>query len=435
MIFSDDQYFPDYVSMPVDYWLHVCDRFRTDVEMYSDNFLQTFEDSNFFEECKKTVEGKMLWKEWSDCSVSCGGGYQTQIAAACVPDYAVCYGIQIFERSCNDLACPIGQWTWNEWSDCSSSCDGGLRFKTAQSCEPLGAECKDVPVLTESCYTEGCPNGEWTWNDWGECSHSCGSGIRIKTADECLPKGAVCDEAPIKEEPCNENACPEGQWIWNDWGKCNSSCGGGIRIRTVRECVPEGASCDGAQVKEEPCNEDECPEVSSSYLPVGTIISWVPRPNKNFHNNFYFGDDAWVECDGIQTCTKGKFAGEVCSDLTDRVLVGAGKTGSLLEVKDASLPDHAHSHKHTGTKSYTLSYRTGPKNLDTGKQYMGGSGSLSYKHGHDEYVNMSFTVDFSQMSTSEAFISKITNPKVSKSTSENELYSPHMRVKFMFKCH
>ena len=88
-----------------------------------------------------------------------------------------------------------------------------------------------------------------------------------------MPKGATCDGAPIKEEPCNESAFPVGQWIWNDWGQCNSSCGGGIRIRTVKECVPEGASCDGTQVKEEPCNEDECPEISSSYLPVGTIIA------------------------------------------------------------------------------------------------------------------------------------------------------------------
>ena len=96
----------------------------------------------------------------------------------------------------------------------------------------------------------------------------------------------------------------------------------------------------------------------------------------------FYGNDAWVECDGIQTCTRGKFAGEVCCYLTDRVLVGAGKTGSLLEVRDASLPDHAHS----GTKSYDITYRTGPRTLGTGKQYMCCEGSLikdslSDKHG------------------------------------------------------
>ena len=91
--------------MPVDYWLHVCDRFRMDVEMYSDDFLQTFEKSDFFKECKKSVEGKLRWKEWNHCSVSCGGGFQSKIAIACVPDYAVCYDMQILERSCNEEAC------------------------------------------------------------------------------------------------------------------------------------------------------------------------------------------------------------------------------------------------------------------------------------------------------------------------------------------
>ena len=144
--------------MPVDYWLHVCDRFRIDVEMYSDDFLQTFEKSDFFNMCKKTVEGKFQWKEWSDCSVSCGGGHQTQIAVACVPEYAVCNGIQILERSCNDQVCPIGQWAWNDWSDCTASCDGGIRIKTADKCLPEGASCKQTPIIKEPCNENACPD-------------------------------------------------------------------------------------------------------------------------------------------------------------------------------------------------------------------------------------------------------------------------------------
>ena len=91
----------------MDYWLNVCERAKTDVDMYSDDFLQTFEKSDFFNMCKKTVEGKLRWKDWNHCSVSCGGGFQSKIAVACVPDYAVCYDIQILERSCNENACPV----------------------------------------------------------------------------------------------------------------------------------------------------------------------------------------------------------------------------------------------------------------------------------------------------------------------------------------
>ena len=87
--------------------MNSCDRARIEVEMYSDNFLQTFENSDFFTMCKKTVEGKLQWKEWNHCSVTCGGGFQSKIAIACVPDYAVCYDIPILEQSCNEEACPV----------------------------------------------------------------------------------------------------------------------------------------------------------------------------------------------------------------------------------------------------------------------------------------------------------------------------------------
>ena len=61
-------------------------------------------------------------------------------------------------------------------------------------------------------------------------------------------------------------------------------------------------------------------------------------------------------------------------------------------------------------------------------------GSLSNKHDHNKLEKTSVEVDFSNMNTAEAFISTITNPKVSISSAENDLYSPHMRVTFMFKC-
>ena len=637
---SDDKYFPQYVSEPVDDWLNTCDRIRTDVEMYSDNFLQTFENSDFFTTCKKTVAGKFEWKKWSDCSVSCGEGSQTKIAIACVPEYAICYGIPILERSCNDQVCPVGQWTWNHWSECTASCDGGLRFRTANSCEPFGADCTDIPVLKESCNTAACPVGQWTWNDWGECSNSCGGGIKIRTADQCLPEGAVCEEVPIIEEKCNEDPCPEGKWnwnpwsdcsvscgggtrtktpnscvpenaicnevpileetcnedkcpvgswSWNEWGDCSVSCGGGSRIKTAELCIPKGAICDGSPVKEEscgldacpvgswtwnewgdcsnscgggtrikiadqclpqgavceevpikeePCNENACPEgqwnwnpwsdcsvscgggkrtrtpnscvpenaicndvpileetcheeacpigiwswnewgdcsvscgggvrtripnscepktaicneipileescnptncpdMPSPYLPAGTVISWVPRPNKNAPDSFNFDDDTWIECNGIEKCKSGRFQGQFCSDLSDRVLVGAGKLGQILDLKDASFPDHAHKHRHTGSKTYSIAYKKGPDGIGTKKKGHDSS-YASDAHQHNINAQTSVNVNFADMSEEETLISNFKNPnsKITKSSGENELYSPHMRVTFMFKCY
>ena len=282
----DDEYFPQYVVMPVDYWFHVCDRFGIDIEMYSNDFLQSFEKSDFFSRCKTQVEGKL------------------------------------------------------------------------------------------------------SWNDWGACSASCGGGAKIKIAHSCVPEYAVCNDIPIIEEPCNPSICPD---------------------------------------------------MPSTYLPPGTIISWVPKPNLDAPDSVYFDDDTWIRCDGAEKCKQGRFVGQFCSDLSDRVLVGAGSSGDLLELKDASFPDHAHKHRHTGSKNYLINYKRGPKNNESKKKKKGSftSSQVSKDHHHDNDDQTSVNINFADMTEEAALISNFKNPnsKITKSSGENELYSPHMRVTFMFKCY
>ena len=143
-------------------------------------------------------------------------------------------------------------------------------------------------------------------------------------------------------------------------------------------------------------------------------------------------DDSWIKCDGREKCPRGLFQGQTCSDLSDRVLVGAGKGGSVLDIKDASLPDHAHAHNHDGSATYSFSTSSASGNGFT-TAGMGGMNALSGITSNSE--TQSITVDFGSMESSEAFISKIVSSDTSKNIIGSDLYPQHMRVYFIFKCY
>ena len=222
---------------------------------------------------------------------------------------------------------------------------------------------------------------------------------------------------------------------WNDWGACSVTCGGGLKLRTARECVPEYARCYQLPILEEPCNPDNCPDVPSTYFPPGSIIPWVPKPNKSFSESFNLNEDTWIICDGAATCKKGIFSGQACSDLSDRALIGAGRTGVLLDLKDASLPDHEHRHKHSGSSTYSISYKRGPDNPGSSGGVWGGSSEADW-HRHDQdNGRTSVTIDFSDMEEEGGEVTNIFAPNITESRNANELYSPHMRVRYIFKCY
>ena len=142
-------------------------------------------------------------------------------------------------------------------------------------------------------------------------------------------------------------------------------------------------------------------------------------------------DDSWIKCDGREKCPKGLFQGQTCADLSDRVLVGAGKGGSVLDIKDASLPDHAHAHNHDGSVKYSFSYSSANKDNFS----PAGMGDREIYGVYTSTKTASVTVDFSDMKSSEAFISAIASSDTSKNIIGSDLYSQHMRVYFIFKCY
>ena len=74
-------------------------------------------------------------------------------------------------------------------------------------------------------------------------------------------------------------------------------------------------------------------------------------------------------------------------------------------------------------KTYEASYKKATKDKGSHKVYSG-KGSFTRQA----------EVDFSKMDYSSAGVSKIRGAGIDLTSNANDLYSPHMRVYFIFKC-
>ena len=125
------------------------------------------------------------------------------------------------------IDCEWGEW--ERWSDCSVPCGGGerRRQRSVQTAPRNGGKLCDAQVTMEidTCNLHECAGGKrdcvWgRWEEWSDCSASCDGGQRYRTRDIALRAragGAGCDGDFQHFETCNEQVCEAPPALTAPW--------------------------------------------------------------------------------------------------------------------------------------------------------------------------------------------------------------------------
>nr|XP_004668589.2 A disintegrin and metalloproteinase with thrombospondin motifs 20 isoform X2 [Jaculus jaculus] len=136
------------------------------------------------------------------------------------------------------------QWRTGPWGACSSSCATGLQHRVVVCQDEDGQSasyCDPASKPPESKYCDSGPCPQWNYGNWGECTQTCGGGIKSRFVICQFPNGQMLQEhhceilhKPPSVAQCHEHACPDDvSWHRGPWNLCSASCGRGIKYREV----------------------------------------------------------------------------------------------------------------------------------------------------------------------------------------------------------
>ncbi|CAE7923300.1 HMCN1 [Symbiodinium necroappetens] len=201
-----------------------------------------------------------------------------------------CDGLARESTPCNTQGCPQdcewGQWT--TWTPCSKECGGGSikRFRDVVVKRAFGGDpCVGASEEEAGCNFDVCAvHCEWNdWEAWSPCPATCNGGVRSKSRtrkQEASAGGKPCAGNRTETERCNSQPCPVdcSFELWQEWGDCSASCGVGSRFRTrVKKAeLYGGAPCQDVMWEVGECSNPEddinCPYSTSSTTTTLTLL-------------------------------------------------------------------------------------------------------------------------------------------------------------------
>lgn len=150
---------------------------------------------------------------WSECTTSCGSGERERNRE--IRQYSNFENCnQDLEEIdiCNTNCCPVDGFysAWSEWSECSATCNNGIRkrYRNCDSPKPIcgGSPCDGRDEETENCNTQPCAkfceNGKVLNNCSNKCELKCSTLACLQTChepDTCTP-GCVCPPGTVENE-------------------------------------------------------------------------------------------------------------------------------------------------------------------------------------------------------------------------------------------
>lgn len=189
------------------------------------------------------------------------------------------------------------QGKWNDWSECSKSCGGGVQTRDFDVSKQPSHGGKACPApQTRYCNTQECTgpdtpvNCAGEWGDWSKCTETCGGGVQTRSFNVTTQPKNGGDACPAPQHrACNTEDCAvvDCSGSWGDWSKCSKSCGGGVETRSFNiktHPANGGKACPVDQ--QQTCNTQVCPH---------------PDPNEPVDCEGNWGD--WSNC--TETCGGG----------------------------------------------------------------------------------------------------------------------------------